>query len=328
MRRVARRGALGGLVAFWCARAFAASPDAAPHDPFVQLSFTGTPACLDLASVQSDVEERLERRVFLERGATYVLSVSQSSQFPGLHVALENQLTGELVGSRELRSESHDCAEYQALLPMVVTVLLEPYVRDRDVRAAITTEDESPKPVSVSPEEPPPPVIPPDFRCGLSGGIAVGFAPGPTAVARQACTLRLPPKYDVDLSLGYRLPGSSTRTDPAFALQSISLRLAVCRASGSRLRIGACLAAALEGSIASVSSRGTEEPYEFRVLPEVGLFGRLDYEFSNLGFFRWDAGLFVPLARPAYQGPLSDEILHQTSVIVGALEMGAGFHWW
>src|SRR5690606_37206996 len=121
--------------------------------------------------------------------------------------------------------------------PMVVTVLLEPYVREREGRASAPAAQEPPEPVSEPPEEPPPPLVPPDFRCGLSAGIVAGFAPGPTALARQACTLRLPPKYDVDLSLGYRLPGSSSRTDPGFDLQSISLHLAVCRANGSRLRL-------------------------------------------------------------------------------------------
>jgi hypothetical protein len=330
--RVARGGAFGGLVALWGSGVLAAPPEPGTlrADPFVQLSFAGAPECLDLESVQSDVEQRLERRVFLEKGATYVLSVSQSSEFIGLQITLENQLTGELVGSRELRSDSQDCSDYRALLPMVVTVLLEPYVREREGRASAPAAQEPPEPVSEPPEEPPPPLVPPDFRCGLSAGIVAGFAPGPTALARQACTLRLPPKYDVDLSLGYRLPGSSSRTDPGFALQSISLRLAVCRANGSRLRLGVCLAVALEGALASISTRGTEERYDFRVLPEVGLFGRLDYEFSTLGYFRCDAGLLVPLVRPVYvhQGVLMEEVLHQTSVIGGGLEIGAGFHWW
>ncbi len=330
-RRVAWRGAFGGLVAF-CSGALAAplEADAPPADPFVELSFDETPACLDLASVRSDVEERLERRVFLERGATYVLAVSRSEQFTGLQITLKNQLTGELVGSRELRSESQDCADHRALLPMVVTVLLEPYVREREGRASAPPAEESPEPMSEGPEKPAPPLIPPDFRCGLSAGIVAGFAPGPTAVARQACTLRLPPKYDLDLSLGYRLPGSSARTDPGFALQAISLRLAVCRANGSRLRIGACLAVALEGALASISTSGRDERYDFRALPELGLFGRFDYEFSNLGFFRCDAGIFVPLVRPVYvhQGALMGEALHQSSVVGGGLEIGAGVHWW
>lgn len=304
-------------------------------EPFVQFTFSGTPPCLDPGLVRGDVESRLGRAVFRDRGAPYALSVEKDPGSRSLRITLQNQLTGEVLGTREL-TDTQACDEYQAILPVVVTVLLEPYVRDREARSGEQAPSEPSLQTDQSDSQDAPTErarpIPPDFRCGLSGGAIVGFTPRASAVGRQACTLRIPPKYDVDLSIGYRFPGTSSEDDLSFALQAVELRLALCRGFGARVRFGACAGASLAGTIARTSAGGQAQPDDFRVIGELSVFGRVDYEFSSLGFLRFDAGLFAPLARPVYtyQEPLGSEPtrLHQASFVAGNLEIGAGFHWW
>lgn len=314
-----------------------AAADEVGLEPFVQLAFSGTPACLKAAVVEQEVESRLGRPIFRSQGAPYALSVETVTGTPVLRITLENQLTGEILGTRELGAEAQGCDEYQAILPVVVTVLLDPYVRDREARASQEAPPSGQAAAPSLPREAEESVelaraVPPDFRCGLSGGFLAGFAPRVSAVGRQACSLRIPPNFDVDLSISYRFPGTSGGTDPAFAVQAIEGRLALCRGWGSRLRLGACGGLSLAGTIARTSAGGQAQPDDFRVIGEIALFGRLDYDFSTLGFVRFDLGLFAPLARPVYTeqglGDLEPTRLHQASVVAGNLEVGAGFHWW
>ena len=298
---------------------------APPADATVLLTWVVPPAheCLDVAKVQSTVEARLGRAVFLP--APDSLHVDARFLYRGSSPSVELEISswdGKRLGARSLTSPG--CAELAASLPVVIAVLIESRYDEASApssEASPATEPESPviapfpppavvaalSPLSPPPDAPvtPAPAAPPPERrnetsLGAMLGLSSGGQLGAQVEAGLDASVSLVFPLELAMWLGGRLP-ASTLGDPSMTLWSLAASVGACGAAplGSGIKGGLCAGGGAR--LLHASGDGFPLPEsDLSVVPEVRLEARLELALSGPFQARLAGGGTLPLVRPSY----------------------------
>jgi hypothetical protein len=324
--------------------------------PNVRLTWqTSAPAtCIEPEAIERDVEARLQTPTFQRGPAALELRASFEQVSERRVVRLELFGPGGTeLGSRELASSRADCAELRVLLPTVIAVLLNPHLSTRTGGSAAVVAPGQPiaRPAGGEPKKETTEVLAdagqspprarsvpsaragvPQGRCALGPTVLAGVAPGLfSPAASLGCALSIGNKFDVDLDLSYRSRFSEGGT-PGLKMTAAAGRSALCWSPGfsTHLRDGLCGGAAV--ARVQARSEGLDDPeQDARWIPELWLWGRLDWDFSTSGFARLGFGGALPLIRPIYVYETREggdtRRLYQPAVLIGMAQISAGLRW-
>ncbi len=175
----------GVALAVWCSTTFAQAAEGAPAGPITaHAEWVLEPSaadCLSRPALEREVERRLERRVFTSRQrADVILSGRLRRDGARWHarLALESA-SGEVLGTRDLVSETAHCSGLDETLVLVVALLVDL------PRQAIGLR---------TPRDAPEPRAPWRAELWLGGGALVGTLPAASGVAAVAVAA-LPPEF-------------------------------------------------------------------------------------------------------------------------------------
>lgn len=153
-----------------------AAPGDRPPLPRFQLEYLRTPGtdhCPDRTSFARGVSARLGTNPFDET-SSHRMVVQIRTEGPGLHGQVEVFEGVELLGSREVISETNDCAELARSLELAVAIAVDPF----HVPAEATPEEPAPLPLPPEPAQPPPFTLLLGIGASGSYGSVPTLAPG------------------------------------------------------------------------------------------------------------------------------------------------------
>jgi hypothetical protein len=165
--------------------------------------------CPPQAVLEQDVEQALGRAIFTSAQAAQlqILGTVEDAA-SGVVVRLRAQrIDGKLLGMRELRAQSGQCAALRTDISLVLTLLVEN-------NSVVTPESESPAP---------------EFKLGLWTGLLVNVLPRATFGGGPAFALGLPGDVQLRADAAYWLPVAiQTAGGIRAEFQTASLALRVC----------------------------------------------------------------------------------------------------